>query len=209
MNYLGHFLLADLSPPNVREGYIVGGLLGDFVKGPLGPNTLKNARINAGYKKSVIDGIALHRHIDAHFDQLHGIVSVRKICRSDLRRYAGIMIDLAYDNLLACQWHSLFSEDLESFERNIDSTLLSNRHICPPRAVRLVQAFDEYQLLSRYREPIVIEETLARIAERLGATQLVEGTDDLWAIQEKINPIFKDTLSEMQNIARDFIASRT
>ena len=53
MNYLAHLLLAEPS----REG-LLGSLLGDFVKGPLGDR----------YPEQLRRGIVLHRAIDSFTD---------------------------------------------------------------------------------------------------------------------------------------------
>lgn len=208
MNYLGHFLLASLAPESDREAYIVGGLLGDFVKGPLQTAQPVETAIEDDFREQLINGIALHRHIDARFDRSEGFNIVRQTCQEDLRRYAGIMIDLAFDNLLANQWAELFDDELEEFSRGIVAVLVKHIPLCPARAKRLITVFDEYDLLNRYREKDVVEQTLSRIGLRLNAPRLESASGNLWSIQEALAPKFDSTLASMQDIARAFIASR-
>ena len=91
MNYLAHFHLAW---PD--ELLVVGGLEGDFHKGPL-PGTLA---------PTLHCGVALHRAIDAYTDSHAVVADVRRQFPPELRRYAGILIDLCFDHFLARHWSS-------------------------------------------------------------------------------------------------------
>jgi acyl carrier protein phosphodiesterase len=92
MNFLAHALLAGNDP-----ALIVGGVVGDWIKGPLpGPLPPDLAR-----------GVALHRAIDSHAETHPAFQRSRNRVAPDRRRYAGILVDIFYDHLLARDWASL------------------------------------------------------------------------------------------------------
>lgn len=100
MNFLAHALLAGEST-TLR----VGGLAGDFVKGPL----------PAGLPDDLADGVALHRAIDSFAEVHPAFRASRARIGSERRRYAGVIVDMFYDHLLAVHWPAYAPIDLESF----------------------------------------------------------------------------------------------
>jgi acyl carrier protein phosphodiesterase len=73
MNYLAHIALAGDNPE-----YQVGGLLGDFVRGPL----------IGKYSAAIEAGITAHRKLDAHVDQQPEIQAFLQRFSRPMRRYA-------------------------------------------------------------------------------------------------------------------------
>ncbi|MBT5331438.1 MAG: hypothetical protein HOL48_06645 [Porticoccaceae bacterium] len=78
MNFLGHLALAW---PN--ENLMIGGFLGDFVKGPL----------KGEYPVEIEQGIALHRRIDARSDSHPAMQNLKRSLPKNWTRYAGIRAD--------------------------------------------------------------------------------------------------------------------
>ena len=89
MNYLAHLLLS--GPDRDMQ---VGGLLGDFVKGPL----------KGELPTRVEQGIRLHRHIDTLTDGHPAFMAATRRLPGEWRRYRGILLDIYFDHLLACRW---------------------------------------------------------------------------------------------------------
>ena len=86
MNFLAHAWLAGESP-----ALVVGGVFGDWVKGPL-PGTLP---------ADLARGVALHRAIDA-FAETHPAFRASRARVSAARRcYAGVLVDIFWGHLLA------------------------------------------------------------------------------------------------------------
>ena len=89
MKFLGHCLLAGADP-----GLRIGGLTGDFFKGPL-----------LGHRPAQIAaGVALHRRIDSFADTHPAYRRSRARVGSGRQRFAGVMIDMFYDHFLAAHW---------------------------------------------------------------------------------------------------------
>src|SRR5574343_306846 len=89
MNFLAHALLAGEEP-----ALIVGGVVGDWVKGAL----------PAGLPADLARGVALHRAIDSHAETHLAFCRSRNRISPARRRYAGILVDIFYDHLLARDW---------------------------------------------------------------------------------------------------------
>ncbi len=90
MNFLAHVLLAGARPSDQ-----IGGLLGDFVKGPL----------PCGLPPELARGVALHRFVDRSTDRHPLFIRSCQRISPERRRFAGIIIDMVYDHFLATHWH--------------------------------------------------------------------------------------------------------
>lgn len=209
MNYLAHFYLAQASERRERAGYTLGGLLGDFVKGPLNSERNRALLENSELPYATGQGIALHRFIDANFDTLASIKSVRQAQPPALRRYGGILIDLAFDNILSEQWPTTqLEKTLLEFEGYILADILPYRDRLPKKARTLLTAFNDYHILSRYGESDVLEGTLFRIAERLQSKELKSANESLWATKAALLPYFDAILKEMQSHTLAFMTKQ-
>lgn len=123
MNYLAHAYLA-----GDDESYRLGGILGDFVKGPL----------TADWPVEVAQGIALHRRIDSYAETHPAFQRSRARVSAERRRYAGIMVDMFYDHLLAAHWSHFSSELLPDFAFGIYD-LLDRHHVVLPERLNRVR----------------------------------------------------------------------
>ncbi|MDN5863131.1 MAG: ACP phosphodiesterase, partial [Salinisphaera sp.] len=100
MNYLAHLYLAQRTGTSAA-----GALLGDFVRG----------RLAGGLPADVETGIRLHRRVDTYTDSHPEVVAARRSFDPPLRRYAGILIDLYFDHILACRWPQWHPDPLPEF----------------------------------------------------------------------------------------------
>lgn len=152
MNWLAHLLLAEPNP----EGRL-GNLLGDLVKGEA-----KKA-LSPGLQQ----GIECHQAIDI-FTDCHPIVkrSKRRI-DSKYRRFAGILIDVFYDYLLANNWQDYSDISLAEFTTSVYESWSSNLSTLPVYPQEVVRRLMVEDWLGSYRTLEGIENTLARISWRL------------------------------------------
>lgn len=117
MNFLAHMYL---SGDDTR--IMVGNFIGDFVKGR---NRLKD------FDPTVAKGIELHRMIDA-FTDTHPIVSESKNrLRPKYRHYAGVIVDVFYDHLLAVSWSDYHDTPLPDFAAHVYHTMEQHHSILP------------------------------------------------------------------------------
>jgi acyl carrier protein phosphodiesterase len=151
VNYLAHFHLAW---PD--EGLVAGGLEGDFLKGPLRgelPGDLER-------------GVKLHRAIDAYTDQHPVVVQLRRDLPKNLRRYAGILIDLSFDHYLSLHWSSFSDIPLAEFNRRVYQVLVNRQEALSEGAQHMVERLIEYDILNLYLEWETVPATASRIGER-------------------------------------------
>lgn len=152
MNYLAHIYLAEDSDES-----ILGNLLGDFVKGPIGNR----------YHPEIVKGIRTHRKVDVFTDSHDMFLASKKLISPQRRRFAGIIIDLAFDHFLARNWSSYSSEDLAGFIGNTYDLLIRHRGILPERLQQLLPRMIDEDWLGSYGELEGIGRTLDRISGRL------------------------------------------
>ncbi len=150
MNFLAHALLAGPDPADR-----LGGMLGDFVKGPL-PGALP---------PEVAAGVALHRRIDS-FAETHPAFRASRARVGPLRRrYAGIMVDLFYDHFLALHWDDYGGEPLEDFAAGIYALMAAHAALLPPRLARMLPFMRADDWLASYRSLASVALALDRMAE--------------------------------------------
>lgn len=104
MNFLAHALLAGDDP-----ALVVGGVVGDWIKGPL----------PAGLPPDLARGVALHRAIDSHAETHPAFRRSRARVSAPRRRYAGVLVDIFYDHLLADDWEALQRRPFVEFRQDV------------------------------------------------------------------------------------------
>lgn len=153
MNELAHFQLAA-----AKDGWLVGALLGDYVKGPLRENE---------WPDTWLEGIRLHRRIDALTDNHPLLTPIRDDLPPELRRYAGILVDVTLDHWLARHWDRIHPDPLRHFTQHVYRVLEAARPDMPPAAARRAGALIRHQPLGHYRDWSMVCAALARISQRL------------------------------------------
>src|SRR5215813_13839544 len=118
MNLLAHALLAS---PDAE--LMLGSLIGDFVRG----------RVDPALPPKVRAGIALHRAVDAYTDAHADVAAARALFEPPFRRYAGILIDVWFDHLLARQWARYGEDELDAFSDRVRDLLAVNSSLVPER----------------------------------------------------------------------------
>ena len=152
MNFLAHLHLSDGTP-----GSMLGGILADFVKGP----------DVAALPPDILAGVRLHRHIDAFTDR-HAVVqrSIHRVS-AKLGWFAGIVIDIYYDHVLAREWGRYSPEPLRGFADRVYAMLEDRFALIPPEASVFVRRFIDTDRLVMYSTPDGIADTLFRLSGRI------------------------------------------
>lgn len=188
MNYLAHVFLQRSSPD-----LLIGGLLGDFVKGAL----------DARYSPTVQKGILLHRAIDRYTDG-HPIVRTSTALISPVRRrFAGVLIDVFYDHFLACHWARYSEQTLEAFTHHVYTTLAARSVDYPERLQRILPFMTEQDWLASYMHIESVDAALHGIARRFqrypraavlgdGVQELIQNYD---ALEQQFLEFFPDLIA--------------
>lgn len=151
MNFLAHFHLS-----HQNEAAVIGGLLGDFVKG-------SDLRI---YPAGVAQAIVLHRRIDGFTDRHESIRQSKYRLEPRFRRYGGILLDIFFDHFLARHWDRFSSITLEHFCKDIYGQLNRNLAFCPANCQMLVRQMSQHDWLCSYQHTQSIERALKGVSRR-------------------------------------------
>ena len=166
MNFLAHLYLA-----RDDEGLMLGGLLGDFVRG---------IRALRRYPPPVRLGIRLHRKIDRYTDHTAEVKALRRKFPEEFRRYSGIIIDLAYDHELAKRWDQYSDMTLEDFDQEVRVLLARNEALLPERLVRFMAYADRRGLFAAYRDEDEMLHSLAGLGMRLKRSNPLDRVGEIW-----------------------------
>lgn len=151
MNFLAHLFLSDENPE-----IMVGNFIADMVKG--------NSFL--GYPSTIGKGIRIHRNIDKFTDS-HPIVQLsKKRLRPNYRKYAGVIVDMFYDHLLAVDWHTYSPIPLASFAEKAYKTLDSYQSLMPIRSQRTLFYMQKGNWLVNYAELSGIGQALGGLSNR-------------------------------------------
>lgn len=149
MNFLAHAFLAGDDP-----ALIVGGVVGDWIKGPL-PGPLP---------PDLAHGVALHRAIDSHAETHPAFRASRARISPARRRYSGVVVDILYDHLLANRWHQFHPQALEDYCARVYRLIDERLPDIPPAAHPALKRMAAEDWLSSYRHLDGIADVLARMS---------------------------------------------
>lgn len=193
MNYLAHLLL---SGPD--RDIQVGGLLGDFVKGPL----------TGALPQKVEFGIYLHRKLDVVTDQHPAFLKAAEVVPPEWRRFRGILLDVYFDNLLASDWKNYHPQPLPEFCQHFYQSLTIHQAHLPPRAQHFCSVAPQVKWLESYAYPENIPTMLNNMAKRMkrpvllgGVVSTLEKERDF--IKEQFQLLITDLLLFSQDLRRE------
>ena len=152
MNWLAHLLLAKPTP----EGRL-GNLLGDLVKG----------KAQESLSLELQQGIACHQAIDIFTDSHPIVRHSKQVIDPEYRRFAGILIDIFYDYILASNWQNYSSSHLPDFATSVYASWSGHLETLPIHTRGVIQRLIAEDWLTSYNSLSGIENTLARISCRL------------------------------------------
>jgi acyl carrier protein phosphodiesterase len=152
MNYLAHLYFSDPEPLAWS-----GSLMGDFVKGAV-PTT---------FPEQLSRHLKLHRHIDSLTQTSETFQTSRRRLDPCFRYARSVLIDVFYDHFLACRWNEYSAKPLAEFAHEVYSGLQDCFNLLSPGLQQQLPRMIEYDWLTSYREPEVVQRVLIRLEERL------------------------------------------
>lgn len=188
MNFLAHLLLSCS-----EEELLVGNFLGDFVRNRDLP------QLSAGIQR----GVQLHRHIDTYTDQHAAVRQGTRLLQPAHRKYAGVILDIYFDFLLARHWAQFGPGSLREFTHRMYRVLEKYLPQCPPRVASFVPNMIADDWLMQYTHYPGLEETFRRLRRRVSQPDYFDDVvDTLRREEESLDGIFlaffPDIIAEVQ-----------
>lgn len=152
MNHLAHAVLA-----GADDDRILGGVLGDFVHGP----------VPRGLRPGVELGLRLHRAIDVYTDSHPVVAGLRRGFVAPFRRYAGILLDIWFDHLLARDFARWCATPLAVFSDDLVALLQRHADELPAPLRDYAAYMRRYGLPAAYADTAMVACALDGIARRL------------------------------------------
>jgi len=195
MNFLAHAWLA-----GPDDAYCAGGLLGDFIKGPV-PSSLP---------PGVAEGVRLHRAIDSYAETHPAFCASRERVSAPRRRVAGIMVDMFYDHFLARHWADFQpQEPLTRFTARQYALLADLGPALPPRMAHILPAMRADDWLASYRDAASVAAALDRIAARLTRANSLPGSgEELLADYAGFEADFRAFMADARSFAEAWRRAR-
>ncbi|MEM6524795.1 MAG: ACP phosphodiesterase [Bacteroidota bacterium] len=151
MNFLAHAFLS-----GENKELMIGNFIGDFIKG----------KQYEKYSKEIQNGVLMHRAIDEYTDT-HPIVSQSKNrLRHKYRHYSGVIVDMAYDHLLAANWDQYHNLDLFAFTKQLYHTVDQYSHLLPDSFRPMYTYMKRDNWLLQYAELEGIHRALSGMSRR-------------------------------------------
>ena len=195
MNFLAHALLS-----GEVEADRVGGVMGDFVKGPL----------PAGLPPDLAAGVALHRAIDSFADRHPAFAASRARVSPARRRVGGILVDLFYDHLLARDWADHGAGSLDDYTAGLYAALQRYRGVLPEPANAVATRMQTHDWLASYCDVAAVGRAIDLMAvHRLRQPNaLAGGIEEFLADAPGFAADFNSFLPDAQAFAEDWRAAR-
>ena len=131
--------------------------MGDFVKGA----------VPKSFPKELSRHLKLHRHIDSLTQRSEIFQTSRRRLDPRFRYARSILVDVFYDHFLACRWHEYSKQPLADFSQDVYAGLQSCSDLLSPGLQQQLPRMIEYDWLTAYRQPEIIQRVLVRLEERL------------------------------------------
>jgi acyl carrier protein phosphodiesterase len=182
VNFLAHCLIGASAADAEIPELIVGGFLGDFIKG----------RVPDQLPAELALGVRLHRRIDAYSNQHPGIRASCERFGPQLRRMAPIFVDIIADHCLARQWPEFSDETIHAFTRRTYGHIAAHSDWIPESGSRFFRYMSEEDLLARYLQADVMHQGLRSITRRMD--------------REHLNPELQATaVAQLEGLEEDFL----
>ncbi len=188
MNHLAHLWLAGPEPD-----VVIGAVLADFVRGAPDP----------AWSPALAAGVRLHRRIDAWTDQHPAVIRARAWFEPPFRRYAGILLDIWFDHLLAQDFERLTGEAPRVFMDRCYAVLKAGDASLPTAYHVFAARLARHDGLAIYAEREALDGVFQRLSGRLQrANPVGAALPVLEALERPLARAFDEFWPELAAFAR-------
>lgn len=203
MNYLAHIFLS-----GDHLDRQLGGLLGDFVKGPLDGESLRHLRQQ--WSAEVLQGIRLHRSLDAFVDGWAPYQACIELLGPGHRRWGGVAMDVFFDHLLARHWDSYHDTPLQDYSQVFYGWCQQQPGSLPESAQQFMARAAARNLWVGYADLELFLPVLQRIDQRVRFdTNLVAAGQHLLQHYDELERRFAEIMPDLQRNALSMRAELT
>jgi acyl carrier protein phosphodiesterase len=200
MNFLAHIYLSGNDPQ-----LMVGNFIGDFVKG-------KNALEK--FDTRIIQGIELHRSIDAFTDKHPTVSRSKDRLREKYRHYSGVIVDVFYDHFLAHNWTRYHPRPLSEFSLEVYKIIEDYHPILPLEVKNMLPYMKRGNWLLSYSLIEGIHKSLSGMASRTTfVSKMEEASRDLVThyhdFEKEFSEFFPDLVAHCANKIESWDQART
>lgn len=193
MNYLAHIFLSFGS-----EDVLIGNFIADFIKNKELPL----------YSASVQKGILLHREIDSYTDNHAIIRRGAKRLRAKHGKYAAVVIDILYDNLLANNWQDYHKQPLPTYTKTVYAIFKKRMEELPELLQRSLPQMMAHDWLTHYQTDEGITRALKSLDRRTRfPSQFVVALEELNRDRALYNEEFHQFFPDVIEFAKDYLAN--
>jgi len=151
MNFLAHVYLSGSD-----ELIQLGNFSGDYVKGS----------DFSSFPERVVLGLKMHRTIDTLTDNHPAFAESRKRLVTVYGRYAGVVVDIFYDHILASTWENYSDKPLIPYTRTFYYNMVRNYHLLPKEVKYFLPFVIQSGRLASYATTTGIGEALSIMSRR-------------------------------------------
>jgi acyl carrier protein phosphodiesterase len=182
MNFLAHlFLSCD------DENILIGNFIADMIRN----KDLKQV------KPEILEGIILHRKIDAFTDQHVKFKDGVRRLRSTQRKYAPVVLDILYDYLLAHHWQVYSDQNIDHFIAEKYAVLEKRIHDVPLNLQQRIQLMIRDDFLHQYTSYEGLLRAMSWMDKRTRfPSDFEESIGELQAYFEEFSEEFNQVFSE-------------
>lgn len=152
MNYLAHLYFSDLTP--------------DSCVGQLLPDCMAPRQLPDSVSDELARHIALHQFIDRFTDQHPDVLALKAQFQPPYRRFAGVLIDVFFDHVLAREWQQWHAQPIEMFAHQVYGALADYQGPENDRLNALRHALLSHRWLPGYAYPLGVERALQGLDRR-------------------------------------------
>ena len=182
-----------------EDHLMVGGFLGDFIKGPI-PTDLNTP---------IAEGARLHRFIDAQSDKHSALAELKTELPANWYRFAGILSDLYCDHLIARDAQQWLQMPVEQFSEQALESLAKYQQQYPERAKLALARIRRGRWLQSYAQLDFTGACLERIGQRI---RFDNPLADAARILQSHNDVLEHTsqrlCADMQRLVAEWRAER-
>jgi len=196
MNYLAHAWLARGQSVLFRQG----NLMADHIKGRGLPDDLW-VELSDYEQSELRAGVLYHRRVDSVVDHMAETKMLKQAFRAEYRRYAGIVLDMAWDHMLARQWHEHSCIALAEFAEAQYELLQNHSELQPVSMRKMVHYMVHHNWLESYAMFSGVERALSGLSARLKFdNKLAESVSEIVRLDAELSDCFPLVIDRLQQI---------